>query len=257
MSTVKAIYSYLDRLYPRSLSCSWDNDGLMVCPDSSKEVKKVLVALDVTQKVADEAISGGYDLIISHHPLIFRPLRQLSDEFAGAAVPMKLLAAGISVISLHTRFDAGKDGINDTLASLLGLEVISPFGEDGEMCGRLCKTEKTSVEDFCRTIKSTLGCPCIACGDTGKTLETVAICGGDGKSFISAAMSAGADAFLTGASGYNASIEAADRGLCVIDAGHYHTEFLPFVTRMTALISSEFAGTHVAISDAGCEISCF
>ena len=118
MADVKEIYSHLDSLFPRSLSCSWDNDGLMVCPDSSGKVKKVLLALDVTQKVANEAICGGYDVIISHHPLIFRPLRQLSEEFAGAAVPMKLFSAGISVISLHTRFDAGEGGINDTLASL-------------------------------------------------------------------------------------------------------------------------------------------
>lgn len=75
MADVKEIYSHLDSLFPRSLSCSWDNDGLMVCPDSSGKVKKVLLALDVTQKVANEAICGGYDVIISHHPLIFRPLR--------------------------------------------------------------------------------------------------------------------------------------------------------------------------------------
>lgn len=257
MTDVKQIYSHLDSLFPRSLSCSWDNDGLMVCPDSSKEVKKILLTLDVTQKVADEAIQGGYDLIISHHPLIFRPLRQLSEEFAGAAVPMKLFSAGISVISLHTRFDAGEGGINDTLAFLLGLCVVSPFGEEGEMCGRLCKTEKMTVTDFCKKIKSTLGCPCVACGDTGKTIEIVAICGGDGKSFIPAAMKAGADAFLTGASGYNAAIEASNRGLCVIDAGHYHTEFLPFVTSMKKILASAFKDVRAEISSAGCEISCF
>ena len=170
---------------------------------------------------------------------------------------MKLFSAGISVISLHTRFDAGEGGINDTLAFLLGLCVVSPFGEEGEMCGRLCKTEKTTVMDFCKRIKSALGCPCVACGDTGKTIEIVAICGGDGKSFIPAAMKAGADAFLTGASGYNAAIEASDRGLCVIDAGHYHTEFLPFVTSMKKILASAFKDVRAEISSAGCEISCF
>lgn len=257
MADVKEIYSHLDSLFPRSLSCSWDNDGLMVCPDSSGKVKKVLLALDITQKVANEAICGGYDVVISHHPLIFRPLRQLSEEFAGAAVPMKLFSARISVISLHTRFDAGEGGINDTLASLLGFDVTAPFGEEGEMCGRLCKTEKTTVADFCKKIKSALGCPCVACGDTGKTVETVAICGGDGKSFVPAAVRAGADAFLTGASGYNAAIEAADMGLCVIDAGHYHTEFLPFVTSVQKILSSAFPEVETKISSAGCEISCF
>lgn len=170
---------------------------------------------------------------------------------------MKLFSAGISVISLHTRFDAGEGGINDTLASLLGFDVTAPFGEEGEMCGRLCKTEKTTVADFCKKIKSALGCPCVACGDTGKTVETVAICGGDGKSFVPAAVRAGADAFLTGASGYNAAIEAADMGLCVIDAGHYHTEFLPFVTSVQKILSSAFPEVETKISSAGCEISCF
>ena len=129
MSTVKDIYSFLDGLYPRTLSCEWDNDGLMVCRNSEREVKRVLLALDVTRKVADEAISGGYDLIISHHPLIFRPLKQLSEEYSGALIPMKLFSAGVSVISLHTRFDAGEGGINDTLAALLGLDVMLAANE--------------------------------------------------------------------------------------------------------------------------------
>ncbi len=257
MSTVKDIYSYLDGLYPRSLSCEWDNDGLMVCPDSEKEVKKVLLALDVTQRVADEAISGGFDLIISHHPLIFRPLRQLSEEYAGALIPMKLFSAGISVISLHTRFDAGEGGINDTLAALLGLDVISAFGSEGEKCGRLCIASETTAHGLCEKIKETLGAPCVLCGNPEKEIRTAALLGGDGKSFISEAIKVGADAFVTGASGYNAALEAADRGLAVIDAGHYHTEFLPLVTKMKSLFSSAFADVSVTVSGAGCEISCF
>ncbi len=257
MSTIKDIYSFLDGLYPRTLSCEWDNDGLMVCRNSEREVKKVLLALDVTRKVADEAISGGYDLIISHHPLIFRPLKQLSEEYAGALIPMKLFSAGVSVISLHTRFDAGEGGINDTLAALLGIDVISPFGPDGEKCGRLCTTSETTAHGLCNKIKETLGAPCVLCGNPEKEIRTVALLGGDGKSFISEALKVGADAFVTGASGYNAALEAADRELAVIDAGHYHTEFLPLVQRMTSLISSAFADVSVAVSGAGCEISCF
>ena len=105
MITTGELYSYFDRKIPRALSCDWDNDGLMVCADSTREVKKAIFALDVTDAVADYAIAGGYDLIISHHPLIFSPLKAVNTENPVCARALRLIAAGISVattISPHS-----------------------------------------------------------------------------------------------------------------------------------------------------------
>lgn len=240
MPSVKEIYTFLDALYPRAYSCEWDNDGLMVCTDPAHEVKKVLLTLDVTRSVAEYAAANGVDLIISHHPLIFRRLCAISPEEPRSSLPITLLSSGISVISLHTRFDAGENGMNDTLAELLGLEVVDKFGTDGEMCGRLCKTDMP-LASLCNKVKNVLDAPNVSVGMTGKTCKTVAVLGGGGGSFAKAAIAQGIDAFITGECGYNDMIDAADAGLAVITAGHYHTEYLPFVTRMQKLMTENFS----------------
>ena len=126
------LYAFFDGKIPSSLSCEWDNDGLMVCPDPEKVVKKVLVALDVTDKVAQIALDEGYDLILSHHPLIFSPLSHLEPGDPIAKKVIALLCGGVSVMSFHTRLDAVEGGVNDLLAEKLGLCDVRPFGQNGE-----------------------------------------------------------------------------------------------------------------------------
>ena len=118
---VRELYEKLEERIPRTLSCSWDNDGLMCCPDPEAEVRRVLVALDVTAEVAETAIAGRYDAVVSHHPLVFRPLRAVEPGDAVAKKVIRLLSAGVSVMSFHTRLDAVCGGVNDTLAAALGL----------------------------------------------------------------------------------------------------------------------------------------
>jgi dinuclear metal center YbgI/SA1388 family protein len=223
--TVKQFYAHIaDRVSP-SLSCDWDNDGLMLSPDEGREVRRVLCTLDVTEEAIDYAEENGFDLIISHHPLIFRPLSSLTPEHHISRKAIRLLAAGISVISLHTRADAVMDGVNDRLASLLGLEGVGLLDGAGEMIARIGSLpEPLSLSEFALQVKEALGSPFVLTADTGLPVRRVALCGGDGKDFVKAALDAGADTYVSGRIGYNVMTEAPEMGLNMIEAGHYFTE---------------------------------
>ena len=116
MTTIE-LYNYLDKLIPTSLSCDWDNDGLMCCPDEGAVVKKVLIALDITERTVDYAIEGGFDTIISHHPLIFSRVSHLTQQSNTSRKLIKLVKNGISAMSFHTRLDAVEGGVNTALAN--------------------------------------------------------------------------------------------------------------------------------------------
>ena len=223
--TVRELYEKIADRVPETLSEEWDNDGLMCCADDFAEVSRVLVTLDVTEEIVDYAIDNGFDLILSHHPLIFRPLESISPENHVARKVIKLIGAGVSVISLHTRADKVKGGVNDCLAKLLGLSDIEPFGDDG--LGRIGHFEReTNLEDFAHLVKGALGIvDKILVSDAYNPVYTVALVGGDGKSYVKEAIDLGADTYLSGRIGYNVMEEAAEMGINLVEAGHYATEF--------------------------------
>ena len=130
--TVNELYKKLVARLPDSLAESWDNDGLMVCPDGDAPVRRVLLALDVTETVVDFAIENRFDLILTHHPLIFRPLSSLTEDTTVGRKVIKLIKSGIAVISFHTRVDRVDGGVNDVLADLLELSEVEPLGELGK-----------------------------------------------------------------------------------------------------------------------------
>ena len=167
--TVGALYAELEQRIPRALSCDWDNDGLMCCPDPTAQVKRVLVALDVTGDTVRTAAEGGYDLIVSHHPMIFRPLRALEPGNHVAKRAIELARAGISVMSFHTRLDAVAGGVNDTLAGLLGLQDVTPFGEGIGRVGTL--DNALTLCKFAEKVRSVTGAPAVLCGDAGRLAE--------------------------------------------------------------------------------------
>lgn len=215
--TVAELYSYLDRRIPGSLSCDWDNDGLMCCPDPGREVKKLLFTLDVTGGAAEYAVKNGYDAIISHHPMIFRPLKSLTSPKL-----ISLVTRGISVMSFHTRFDAVPGGVNAVLARLVGLENAVPFSCDGiGLIGDL-RTPIPAAE-LAKRLKCRLGSDCVRMA--GKRLcRRVAVVGGDGKDCFADALAAGCDTYLTGSMSYNSMTDAAESGVNIITAGHFYTE---------------------------------
>ena len=232
--TVKELYKILNEKIPSSLSCEWDNDGLMCCPDGDRIVRRVLVALDVTGEVADAAIKGEYDVIVSHHPFIFKGLKSINEENYVAEKAVKLIKNGISVFSFHTRLDALGGGVNDCLCALLELENVSAFGEGG--IGRVGELPSpTSAEELALTVKELLGAKGVLLSDCGKICRRVAVLGGEGGDDLGAAIAAGADTYISGRLGYHTMTDAPDMGINLIEAGHFYTEN-PVCTALVEMI---------------------
>ena len=230
MNTV-SLYRKLNEKLPESLRCEWDNDGLMVCPDPDREVKKVLITLDCTDDAVSYADENDFDLIVSHHPLIFRPLQSVTDPKL-----IQLIKRDISVFSFHTRLDAVKGGVNDTLASLLGLVDVVPFGE--EDMGRIgFLPDRISFEAFVSDLKEVLGVPSVQAVRCTGSVDRVAVLGGSGKDDIAEAEAAGADTYVTGEACYNAMTDASEGTMNVILAGHYFTEQPVCLTLRRMLLS--------------------
>lgn len=231
---VKELYAFLDKKIPAALSCDWDNDGLMCCPDGKREVKKVLVTLDVTGSAAEKAVNGGYDLIVSHHPFIFKGLKGITDENFIGEKAIRLINHGISVFSFHTRLDALCGGVNDCLAGLLKLKDTEPFGEGG--MGRIGTLENAvSAEELALSVKSALGADGVLLADAGRLCRRVAVLGGEGGDDLGDAIACGADAYISGRLGYHTMTDAPDMGISLIEAGHFYTEY-PVCARLTELI---------------------
>ena len=145
--TVREVYNKLSERIPDSLREEWDNDGLMCASDDSREVCRALVTLDVTEEVVDYAVANHFDLILSHHPLIFRPLGAVNEDSHVARKVIRLIKNDIAVVSLHTRADKVEGGVNATLCEVLGIKNAVPFGE-GDL-GRIgTLDEELNMEDF-------------------------------------------------------------------------------------------------------------
>ena len=236
---VRELYSALNEIIPPSLSCSWDNDGLMCCPDPDREVKRVLVALDVTGEVADEAVEGEFDAVISHHPLIFKPIKKLTADSGTGGILVNFIRAGISVMSFHTRLDAAEGGVNDVLAETLGLCDVTPLEVEGEgNIGRVGNLpEPLEIEDFAADVKEALGAPDVRYAGCGHSVSRVAVIGGDGGKLVAAARAAGADTFVSGELGYHNLLSADEQGINLIEAGHFYTED-PVCDRLAEMLAT-------------------
>ena len=221
--TVKELYQKMSERIPESLSEPWDNDGLMCSQDTSAEVKKVLLTLDVTEEIVDFAIERSYDLIISHHPLVFRPVSRITEDNNVSRKLIKLISNGISVFSFHTRADKVSGGVNDCLAKALGIGSTEPFGEGG--LGRVgYLSREMELDEFVDRVKTSLGTVGLRFANGYNTAHRVAIVGGDGKDYVKAALLAEADTFVSGRLSYNVMEEASELGINLIEAGHYYTE---------------------------------
>ena len=220
--TVNELYAKLNELIPSCLSCEWDNDGLMCSSDGEREVKKALVCLDVTRDAVRKAIDEGFDVIISHHPFIFKGLKSVTENDFIPQKVIELIRAEISVMSFHTRLDAVSGGVNDRLASLLGIENVVSFGEGIGRIGEL--DEESDAVSFAKKVKDLLGAPTVFLADSGKKIKRVAVLGGSGDDFISEAIALGADAYVSGELGHHPMTDAPDMNITLIEAGHFYTE---------------------------------
>jgi len=222
---IKDLYKFLNEKYPKSLSCEWDNDGIMCISDEEREVKKVLVCLDVTEKAAEYAIGNGYDTIISHHPLVFKPLKGIDPENNVSRKLIKLIKNDVSVLSFHTRLDAADGGVNDAISEKIGLSDVKCFGSEGIDMGRIGNLDKEcEFEQFIQELKKTFNCPSVTAVKVRDFVSKVAVLGGEGKDFYNSAKAAGADTFITGDASYNFLSDSSEYSVNVICLGHFYSE---------------------------------
>ncbi len=223
MVTVKDIEKALYDWAPKELAAEWDNVGHLV-GDGDREVKRVLIALDITEEVAQEAVAMGAELIISHHPVMncrWQAVQSVRSDHSQGRILMKLLQKGISAICMHTNLDAAEGGVNDVLAQKLGLSDIEDLGDD--KIGRIgtLKCEITLAE-FLPCVVQSLSSNGLRYRDAGKKVLRVAVGGGACDDYIGKAIEKGCDTFVTSDLSYHTFLDT--RELNLIDAGHFPTE---------------------------------
>ena len=231
---VKDIYNFLDVLFPFSSACEWDNSGLLV-GNKNATVTKVIIALDCTDSVINEAEATGAELIITHHPVIFPEVNSVLTD----SLLHRLISNNISVISAHTNLDKGKGGVNDCLAKTLVLQNIETIKADNDFCIKIGNTEKAFTPDeFAKYVGDKLGIvPRYCIGN--KNVEKVAVCGGSGGDFLGAAINAGADAYVSADIKHHVFLDAAHQGITLIDCGHFATEDT-VIEPLKALLQNNF-----------------
>ena len=218
-ATVGQLLALLEEIAPLSLAEEWDNVGLLAGhPD--REVDTVLCALDLTLPVVEEAARLGAQLIVTHHPILFRGRKNLRETDAEGRVLCALVRRNISMIAMHTNFDNVHPGVNDALAAALGLEGVQVL-ESGM---RLGEAAQATFSEFADHAERALGGPIRRYGDPSKSIHRVAVLGGAGEDYAPQAMAAGADVYLTGEMAYHKALDAEANGLCILEAGHAATE---------------------------------
>lgn len=227
---------------PRELAEDYDNVGLLA-GSRMQDVSRALCALDLNSGVIDEAVEAGAQLIVTHHPILFRGRRDLCEDDPEGAMLAKLVRAGLTLIAMHTNFDSAQGGVNDALADSLGLKNVRPL-EKGMRIGEI---EATVLAELAVHIENTLGGVVRRYGDAGRRVRRVAVMGGSGGSYAHIALEAGADVFVTGEIGYHNALDMYDRGMCMLEAGHAATE-LPAVGLLAEKLRGLGLGLDVHVS---------
>ncbi len=234
---IKSIFDFLNEKFPVETACDFDNVGLLI-GNKNRSVTKALVALDCTNSVVDEAIEKGAQLIITHHPVIFTPLKSIDAEGKIG----KLLENKISVISMHTNFDQGENGVNDVLCQKIGLKNVKPLtAEDGYIL-KVGETDNLTADEFALKLKENLNAT-VRFTDSGKRINRVMVCSGAGGGFLEDAVNAGADALVAADIKHSVFLEADEKGICLFDAGHFETEDIA-VEPLKAMLQNEFKNTE-------------
>ena len=223
MTTAHDIERSLYDWAPRSLAAEWDNVGLLV-GDPAQEVKKILVALDITQEVAEEAVESGAQMLVSHHPVMncaWHEVQTLRADDALGRLLRYLVRHDLATCCMHTNLDAADGGVNDCLARALGLSDLSMLNE--EKIGRVGTLScEIPLEEFLPAVVKSLRCSGLRFRDGGRRVHRVAVGGGACRDYIPQAIAQGCDTFVTADLRYNDFLDT--RGLNLIDAGHFPTE---------------------------------
>jgi dinuclear metal center YbgI/SA1388 family protein len=245
MVRVKYILSALEDLMPASLAEDYDNVGLLA-GSGERAVDRVLCALDLTEAVLDEAAAVGAELILTHHPILFHARRNLTEDDPEGRLLARLIRKRVSLIAMHTNFDAAGNGVNDALADALGVAGALPL-EGGVRIGSV---SPMPLSAFAERVAQTLGGVVRRYGKPEIIVSRIALLGGAGGSYAEIAQKAGADTFLTGEIGYHRALSALDNGMCVLEAGHAATE-KPCVRHMAGILRS--TGLDIEITESAIE----
>ena len=251
----------LEELSPLAYAESWDNPGLLA-GRTDKEIKRIYIAVDATTEAIAEAESVGADMLLTHHPLIFKGIKKVnSEDFIGRRI-LTLLQADMCYYAMHTNFDAAPGCMADLAADYLKLEncqILDVTGEnesgEPEGIGRVGEIpsasdndeqrNEISLADYCEEVKKAFALDTVKVfGDLKQNVHRVAICPGSGKSDIDQAIAAGADVYVTGDIGHHEGIDALARGLNIIDAGHYGVEHI-FIGDMGNYLRAHLLGVEV------------
>ncbi len=250
--TVKDCMDFIEKIAPTQIASDWDSVGLQIGREN-KEVKTLLVALTVTSDLVSYAISEQVDLLLVHHPLIFKALKALrTDTYEGRLIA-SLLGHDISVYVSHTNLDHAAEGLNHWLAEELELEdvsVICPIENSPHGLGRIGSRKPTSLSSLAQMLKEKWQVRPRILGKGDRVCTRIALCGGQGGSLLARSCALGADVFITGDMSYHTALEAEERGIALIDAGHFGTEQV-MVSQVASLFEREYPRLRVIASRKG------
>ncbi len=227
----KQIIEILDNFCNPNLVDSWDNTGFQIGNDEIA-VSKILLSLDLDDRIANKAINENYQMIITHHPILFRPLNSINNNNYLGRLILKLISNGILVYNAHSNLDLTNGGVNDVLADKLDikntrpLNLVKVFNQVEQYgYGRVGEIDKIDADKYLYKVKEALDVNDIRVyGDTDRQISRVAVCGGSGGDFIKDAYESGADMYITGDIKYHEAQLGIQLGLIIVDAGHFHTE---------------------------------
>ena len=273
MNTVSMITEKLEQLAPKAAACDWDNPGLLV-GRSDREVSRIYVALDASCAVVDAAIDAGCDLIVTHHPIIFRGVKSINDQSALGLKLLDLIRNDVSVFSMHTNFDSCPGGMADIVCAALGLRktgLMEPTGflpkdtQNGAAEGlqlRVVETERDvnpdaygigftaelpellSAAELAARVKACFGLPFVQYYNAGMPIRRIACCPGSGRGELKEVLSLGVDAFLSGDMGHHEGLDLCEEGISLLDAGHYGLEHI-FVHYIAGFLRAQFPEAEI------------
>lgn len=234
--TVKDVSNYIDSIAPYNTKCDWDNCGIIIGNENA-EVTRMGFCLDLTEETLNQAVRKKISLMITHHPVIFHAQKSFTDK----DLVYKAALKGISIISAHTCFDCADGGVNDALCDILNLSDVKKVESDecAVPMARIGSLQnETTSKELARFVSQKLNTTVRLVSSTDEIKE-VAVCGGAGMSFLNDVISAGADAYITGDISHHEMLEAKEKGICIVAAGHFETEY-PAMSYLMKYIQKEF-----------------
>ena len=239
--TVNEILSYLDDKFPISDALEFDNVGLLI-GDGKAQVKKALISLDCTLEIVEKAVETGAELIITHHPVIFNPLKNVLST----SVVYELLKNKISVISMHTNLDVAEGGVNDCLCKALDLFDVKPYVSADGFTLRSAKCKEITPDALAENLKQKLG-GMVKYVEGKKPIEKLLVCSGSGGEFVYNAIADGFDALISADIKHHQFLDAQNAGISIFDCGHFNTEDV-VIEPLKELLKNRFSSVEFSVS---------